>query len=54
MTQTHSPQIEDRRRKLMVARNEAVARRDWQAMNDITRKLAKLPVKTVGGYRYGA
>ena len=37
--------VEARRRKLMDARQIAVAAKDWQAMNDITRKLAKLPVK---------
>ena len=29
----------------MAARQDAIARRDWAAMNEITRRLAKLPVK---------
>jgi len=46
----HSPtpaarDIESRQRALMAARDEAYARRDWPTVNEITRKLAKLPVK---------
>ena len=37
--------IEDRRRKLMEARTVAIQRRDWNAMNEITKRLAKLPIK---------
>ena len=37
------PRVLARRRALMQARDAAVAQRDWQAMNDITIKLAKLP-----------
>jgi hypothetical protein len=40
-----SPRVEDRRRKLMAARIEAITRRDCVAMNEITKRLAKLPVK---------
>jgi hypothetical protein len=47
------PAIEDRRRKLMEARTVAIANRDWQAMNEITKRLAKLPLKTAKGYTYG-
>ncbi len=38
-------EVEQRRRALMQARTVAVTARDWQAMNDLTRKLACLPVK---------
>lgn len=37
--------IEARRRTLMESRRVAIERRDWQAMNDITKRLSKLPVK---------
>jgi hypothetical protein len=42
---TIDPKIEARRRKLMAERDEAVRARDWPRMNEITRRLAKLPVK---------
>lgn len=46
--------VETRRQRLMTARRDALARRDWPAMNAITMRLAKLPVKTSKGtYRYG-
>ncbi len=46
MTQvTIDPVVEARRRKLMESRREAINRRDWNAMNEITKRLAKLPVK---------
>lgn len=42
---TVNPAIEARRQKLMAARTVAIANRDWAAMNEITKRLAKLPVK---------
>jgi hypothetical protein len=42
---TTDPKIEARRRKLMAERDAAVAARDWPRMNEITKRLAKLPVK---------
>ena len=46
--------IEQRRKTLMAARAKAIDQRDWQAMNEITKRLAKLPVKVGGndGLRY--
>ena len=49
----NDPRIETRRRALLVARTEAIANRDWQAMNEITKRLAKLPLKSTKGYVYG-
>jgi hypothetical protein len=37
--------IETRRQALMAARTIAITQCDWQAMNEITKRLAKLPVK---------
>lgn len=37
--------VETRRRKLMDARQIAVRNRDWAQMNEVTKRLAKLPVK---------
>lgn len=37
--------IEARRKALMESRRVAIDNRDWNAMNDITKRLAKLPVK---------
>ena len=48
-----APTVEARRRKLMQARTVAIHQRDWQAMNEITKRLAKLPMKTAKGYLYG-
>lgn len=55
MTRTLTPEavaIESRRKALMAARHDAIERRDWAAMDEITRRLAKLPVK--GEYRMWA
>jgi len=40
-----NPVIEARRKALMAARTVAIDKRDWAAMNEITKRLAKLPVK---------
>ena len=32
----------ERRAKLMAARTEAIQRRDWAAMNEITKRIAKI------------
>lgn len=50
----HDPKIEARRRALMDARSVALKNRDWAAMNEITKRLIKLPLKTTKGYNYGA
>lgn len=42
---TNAAAIEARRKALMSSRNDAIENRDWAKMNDITKKLAKLPVK---------
>ena len=36
--------VASRRHALMRERTEAIARKDWAAMNEITKKLAKLPL----------
>ena len=46
------PKVESRRQMLIVKRAVAVANRDWHAMNEITKRLAKLPAKTSTGYDY--
>lgn len=47
--------MNERRAKLMAARDVAVKNRDWALMNELTRKLAKLPVPTTREYanRFG-
>lgn len=45
-----NPVIEARRRALMEARQVAYKARDWAAVNEITKRLAKLPVKGEKGY----
>jgi hypothetical protein len=46
--------IEARRTALMTARNTAYAGRDWQTVNEITKRLAKLPVKGEKDYPAGS
>lgn len=43
VTDPEFPRIQARRKALMDARQIAVKARDWQTMNDLTHKLAKLP-----------
>jgi hypothetical protein len=52
MEQTRAA-IEARRRKLMDARTVAINQRDFAAMNEVTKKLAKLPVKGEPDYPRG-
>ena len=47
LTDPDFPRVQARRFALMQARQQAVARKDFDAMNEITMRLAKLPVPVV-------
>jgi hypothetical protein len=42
MTNDDADRDRARRAKLMAARTEAIARRDWAAMSEITKRIAKI------------